>query len=271
MQIDKWGKLTLVTWLLTLVAMGLGAFSYSKIQADLDEALLAGARLDSQVKALDAVALSNIHFLKQQELQAGNALARVCESAQAQQNAGLLTICSNPQIFSRVETFAPIIIAETDAAAARGAGDFTRSISAYQLAAQELLKIEDQYSNDQDEFALRQMLFLEGEAYAQYRLGNVAAAGATIDEALALGSGNAYVTSGFVYSTHLKIACSGTGNDIDADQLFDTYLTDLKSALTLAQETDRRDGEFKQFWIEFRKQDLRAFETDEELKIVCQL
>lgn len=271
MQIDKWGKLTLATWGLTLLVMGLGAFSYAKIQADLDAAVLASAQLDAQVNALDAVALSNIQFLKMQELQAGNAIDRICESSDARQDAGLLTICSNPQIFNRVETFAPIIIAETEAAAARGAGDFSRSIAAYRTAAEELLEIEDEYRNDKDELALRQMLFLEGEAYAEYRLENINAANTRIADALSLGRDNAYATSGFVYSTHLKIICASGDRDKSARQLFDTYREDLRAAVSEAQETDRRAAEYKQFWIEFREQDLHAFETDEELKIVCDL
>lgn len=272
-----WEKLSKIAWGIaaavfvgTVAALLLLTSQLREARETIAESEIAAARLDSQVKALSAAARENVQFLHVGE-ETGRALSTICEIGANSADTGLLTICANRSLFRRTEFFGPTLIAETEAAAARGAGEFELSIRKYGTAEESLQKIEEYYDLSPQEFDLRRMMYLEGQAYGQFRSGNLDQARGLIESALEIGQGKPIATSGFVYATHLKISCASEREGFAAQELYSTYLADLQQALTNAKETDQRTGIFKQFWIEMRQSDLADFESDRELKIVCTL
>lgn len=172
-------------------------------------------------------------------------------------DSGVVTLCANygERGVEPVSGYQAFMDAFTQAASLRAEGKFSDSAKAYESAAKALADMPMLIPRDR---AMRVALTSEGRAYAAYRLGDLGNARTLIEQAQ-----RADGTLGFVASTALKIGCA-SGQTGNAAEVRDRNL----AALVAAIQTGRSEGPD---WIEFRESDRRFFETDEELKLVCDL
>jgi hypothetical protein len=242
---------------------------------------LSAAQLSSQLDAVDAAARENAQFLELEGVWRAETLdtvTRLCRIAGGSQDAAVITLCGNRQSLFAENEYAPVLLLETRAASARGRGDFESSVAAYQTAYDKLSEVQHVFTGVEDELALRRMVMLEGQAFGLYRIGGqMDEAAKRIDAALRLENRSTKAVSGFVYSTDLKIRCSRDHANVNPKAAYVDYVAILEGALRRALDDLRESNLTKvqrmnrEFWQEYRENDLRYFKNDEELKMVCGL
>lgn len=280
-----WKSIGIIAWALVAILAFGAFFSFFYVRSLLHDAEvsiaaadLLNARNESQIDAFAAASRQSRQFIEQQNarfVRNADTLRDYCQLQEGGQDRRWLQLCENVNSFFQEDSYATLILLDLKASAQRGSGDFADSIDTYAEAIEKLAQLEPRYTGAMDEYALKRMTLLEGQAFGLYRLERFGEAREVIDAALKLEDRETRAVSGFVYSTDLKLRCADGLENTDAEALYGRYLAQLRAALERESypvgQSDQDDELRIRFWREFRAEDLAYFSNDQELKLVCRL
>jgi len=273
-----WSIIGTLSWVAAIIIIGLLIAAYAKVHSELEEYRELSAEAGSQLDAYDSAGRAmRQHIIQQnnQLRQRKSTTTEICGRNARSQNAALQTICSNVNFLAADDPYLDFLIAQHGAVTARGRGNFEDSVKKYELALVELEKASDLFTGIESEYRLQEMTLKEGIAFAHLRSGQLEQARSTLDEAFDLENTNSRTVSSFLLSTDLKLRCQNGLSAGDAAELYRQYDQRLVKAradedVRLARNPLTTELQ-RNFWTEFREDDLKYFRNDKELKLLCGL